>query len=730
MLYFKSQFRQIWLLSVVVSLAIAASSVNAADDSSSRLSTLASKGRLTQQAIEAFYSHAEQQAMQSARLSEEFWDWVRSNRTIYHGLLAVLHPDYNTDIVHCLSELYAAYGSKLDDYPHMAMAFAIVYGQASGETIRAPWMDWVAKGRDVPSMKDSFKYYLDYESKMLFPLKTTPWPLLVHVADNDVPIAERKWALLQHAGKSLESLSKVHGEPKYIKGAFALRVVRISDVPMTLSRISRQGGVCSQQAYYASSIFKTLAIPSVRLTTPGHAYEGWVELGESYSVRYLASRGVYDGEYFCPIKRQKAGQHEFALTASAMDLSYEGYLKAIVGCHLYNAMPEKDRTKAISLLYDAVDENPYYARAWLCLADIDTTGVSLNAEAERIIRKALATLDSHPVLLCDIAERVFSSRVEVVAASAGNEYNRDISLLNSVIKRFENTERVDLLARIRNVMGSYVFRRNGFNATAEIYSGWLKSTEDDSSYKQQLVHLIKLADGSGKNESLHTLLKQQWSDLPVFHDNEAAKNMSVSKRHELVFSSLYSSYQKAGLKQKAADLQLAEDRKLQNAMRTSDSTMAARTGVVGAIGRDVTGIEKKGACCYVWRILPEYLTASRYRVSVKHAAVGDLGAFSITAWLDSNNDGVPDTELATSPLFKGKPNDLWSSWEFSTKSKSVFVGIVLSPPKHYFYQMGGVLEGYVGLSDRVFYTRQPDKPPINSTRPRYTNIRIKPVVDY
>ncbi len=45
-----------------------------------------------------------------------------------------------------------------------------------------------------------------------------------------------------------------------------------------------------------------------------------------------------------------------------------------------------------------------------------------------------------------------------------------------------------------------------------------------------------------------------------------------------------------------------------------------------------------------------------------------------------------------------------------------------------YYQQKGDLEGYYGLSDRVFYSRVFDAKPQSSVQPRYTNLRVEILV--
>ncbi|MFO8015235.1 MAG: hypothetical protein R6X20_18280 [Phycisphaerae bacterium] len=145
----------------------------------------------------------------------------------------------------------------------------------------------------------------------------------------------------------------------------------------------------------------------------------------------------------------------------------------------------------------------------------------------------------------------------------------------------------------------------------------------------------------------------------------------------------------------------------------------------GAVGDAVTHKAQLGHRCQVWPILPTHAVATRYRVSVRHAAPGPAGAFHIMAVADVSGDGVPDTAVGVSPLCVAKQAGEWSSWEFRTRHKRLFVGNCWRGRPYLYYRSAAGLGGYVGLGSEIYYARTFGSVPTSRTAPRYTNIRVQ-----
>ncbi len=77
---------------------------------------------------------------------------------------------------------------------------------------------------------------------------------------------------------------------------------------------------------------------------------------------------------------------------------------------------------------------------------------------------------------------------------------------------------------------------------------------------------------------------------------------------------------------------------------------------------------------WVWGVKPEWKTGETVQVEVAHAAAGEEGGFWIVAYADTNEDGKPDKEIAKSDYLTAQEAGGWSSLEFKTPEKSIFLG--------------------------------------------------------
>jgi len=153
---------------------------------------------------------------------------------------------------------------------------------------------------------------------------------------------------------------------------------------------------------------------------------------------------------------------------------------------------------------------------------------------------------------------------------------------------------------------------------------------------------------------------------------------------------------------------------------------ASSAQTFGVTGQEVSGGYNTGHHVQVWEVLPEYCTHGEYEVSVKHAAAGPKGSFYIIAWADTNNDGKPDKEIGRSELKTAKEEGQWSSWSFTSSYERIFVGNTWKQAdEKVYYKNSGSLEGYKGLSDKLFYSRSFNGTPNQSTSPRFTNIKVR-----
>ena len=148
--------------------------------------------------------------------------------------------------------------------------------------------------------------------------------------------------------------------------------------------------------------------------------------------------------------------------------------------------------------------------------------------------------------------------------------------------------------------------------------------------------------------------------------------------------------------------------------------------VFGIMNQEVSRISNTDHNVQIWEVLPEFTKQGEYEIKIKHAATGEVGSFYIIAWADINNDGKPDKEISRSDLKIASEEGEWSSWNFKSDYNRIFVGNTWrSSNEKMYYQNGGTVDGYIGLSNKVYYSRVFNGQPSQSTSPRFTNIKVK-----
>jgi hypothetical protein len=694
-----------------------------------KLCVLAAEGQLSEALICRFYEYALENAKEKIQAPDEFWKWLANNKTMQCGLLVGLHPDYNPDVIKHLQELRKTCGSQVERFPHLALAFSFVYGAAKGQTIRAPWLDWVSKNREVPSCCESFTYYVENKDKMLYPLDKLPWPLMLYIANNDVPISERQWVLSHNKGHTLDDLAGLHNEPEYVKGAFARKVVALEGASMALPRILSDGGVCSQLAYYASRTFKCLGVPSVRLQERYHAFEGWVAGNQTLEVKIGAA---YDnrknGYFFCPLTREKHYEYEFKLLVSSVNLSYERYLKSKIACHVFGLLPDVSKKKAMGLLDASIKTNPYVVESWLEYAQACRDDVFPIETGWTLLDRANGLISDHPELACAILNILTTSQLKSGRPIPESQYQQTSNKFREILVRLRRQKRIDLALGVFETHADYLAKTKGIPAVVDSSLGWFKLDEFIiDSQKELFKYIYNMVLESKDEASLEKLLQAEYRRRIVLTRKCGEKTYAEHYSSYAQAATAYISYfKKRGDQMKASEISLELDKLKDESVKLFDFREVITQGrTLGAVGEQVTKNIPTAPGCYVWRILYDLPGGLKVRIRVKHSAPGKAGAFHLTAWSDKDGNGVPDNQIGISPLLTADKKDQWSQWEFEPTDKTVFIGIVMKEKMSFYYHMGGELEGYYGLSDRVFYSYVFGSPPESSVQPRYINIQVE-----
>jgi hypothetical protein len=437
-----------------------------------QLKDVALKGKCNNALVDAFYLMADARLAESVRSSEagsdEFLTWLRGNRTLHRALLVAIHPKYDKNIVIALAQLHAKFPKDVDKYSHLSLAFALVHGGAAGKPVRGGWARRHKDKSAVPSMADSFEFYVKNSRRLHYPLDKLPWPLLVLVADNDLPLAERKWALARY-GKS-KSYGKIYYDVPYdmagLSKASGQSGLKINKHPYTLPNILAHGGVCADRAYYAGRVLKSLGVPAATDTGAGarggHAWVVWIAVkGKKFAMtdsgRFDFDK-YYTGKVWNPVARQRMLDRLVELLAAGMSKSYDGYIDSLVAAHVYRLFDAGDeQAKVADVLTDAIGKrNHYCAELWQLLGKAVADGTLSTRKGESLYGTMAKPYARYPDLTFSFLQDILKPRLSPAEAVKSPEVKKNVGLLDKAFSLYNKAQRPDLAVKLRLLQGRYL----------------------------------------------------------------------------------------------------------------------------------------------------------------------------------------------------------------------------------------------------------------------------------
>ena len=215
-------------------------------------------------------------------LTDETRAWLLSDREFSEAFFSQVTPcDCLPKVMEILQTLRSADARVFMDYEQLACAIALVYD----EPPPSHWPHWQvsekALPRRLPAPLDAFKFLVDADQRRvtLHKLGTLSAGELKFVVDLAAPFTELTWA--QKTVKvPLGDLVKSYSSVRY-------REDRIRDLHYTwqedtysLADILREGGICVDQAYYATQAGKARGVPTLLFSGEGqdgrHAWFGYL----------------------------------------------------------------------------------------------------------------------------------------------------------------------------------------------------------------------------------------------------------------------------------------------------------------------------------------------------------------------------------------------------------------------------------------------------------------------
>lgn len=331
-------------------------------------------------------------------------EFLKTHPDIRREFWCALDPRFDDATAACriFDELRTADEKRFITNFRVAIAIAVVHDTpqaAISSRYYTLWMVTDAQFGKTLTYRELWNYFTDpkRQGQFLFKPKDLAWPMLVHLVDLDVSQAEIDWALSQYGGKKID-LTTLYSSVPYDNAKLAHTGTRLGDQPYVLANLRSLGGVCVDQAHFASRVAKIFGVPSLkcggsgRYGGAGHAWSGYLAAKGKAPELLFTGRYQFDfyytGTAFDPQIRTEVLDRDVELLYAGVSGAWESWAEAAHLARMARNL-EDQPALATTIAREAVKRNPLVAEAWRALLRVVPP-----AEAEKAwlnLAKAAAT---------------------------------------------------------------------------------------------------------------------------------------------------------------------------------------------------------------------------------------------------------------------------------------------------------------------------------------------------
>lgn len=308
----------------------------------------------------------------AARAHQDFLLQLAGDQDFLREFFGMITPDdFPPMAVQRLDQINSAWAGKWAAYRNLAIAFALVYDQ------REPsfWPHRQVLPAAVPRMKESvadrFGYYaqindagrFDYDLRRMSPGQ------LKFVVDAPIEREELQWAA-KHVRAPRERFERAFGQVNYDRRRVEKGEFIWSKGSYRLGNIELWGGICTDQAYFASIAGKARGIPTIYFagqgTDGGHAWFGYLRSNGSWDLdagRY-ENQNYTVGEALDPQTWLPITDHELAYLSgkSSRAPGHDAALGDLAMAAMFSR--RGDKARALAAAESALRSAPGLVAAW------------------------------------------------------------------------------------------------------------------------------------------------------------------------------------------------------------------------------------------------------------------------------------------------------------------------------------------------------------------------------
>jgi hypothetical protein len=223
-------------------------------------------------------------------LSPELKIWLLDHPPFSGEFFELLAPvDFLPRVFDILNELHQREPARFARYADLALAIAVDYDLPPPPDWPHGQVDEKSLARNLPAPADAFDWWIrqDQLDRTYHRLESLGAEDLKFMVDAAAPFAELDWAR-KNVDLPLGQLDKAYTMIRYRTDRAEKEIYVWPGGPYTLATILAQGGICIDQAYFASQVGKARGVPTLLFRGEGqdgrHAWFGFLDEHQQWQL--------------------------------------------------------------------------------------------------------------------------------------------------------------------------------------------------------------------------------------------------------------------------------------------------------------------------------------------------------------------------------------------------------------------------------------------------------------
>lgn len=342
----------------------------------------------------------------SAGLTRELQLALLGSPALSEEFFQLLSPvDNPAEVLAILQKIHRQDAALFGNFPSLALAIAVVYDVPPTPNWPHGQVTAAALPRKLPAPEQVFGYFarLDRTNGTLQHLGRLPADELKFLVDIVVPFTELDWAR-KNVPPGLADLGKAYEMIKYRKDRITTNQYMWPGAGYTLPGILQQGGICLDQAYFASTAGKAKGIPTIMFRGAGldgrHAWFGYLDAAQKWQLdcgRFAEQKFVV-GLAFDPQTWGDINDHELLFITERFRALPTYKLSVMHTEFAADYLREGKVDQAMKAAREAVNRDRRNLAAWNILLQAQAAKSPDARAREAILRDAVLAFQKYPDL--------------------------------------------------------------------------------------------------------------------------------------------------------------------------------------------------------------------------------------------------------------------------------------------------------------------------------------------